>query len=225
MFEASFQTSTFCHMGAGVAEGRIISPILFSLYVNDMPSSSPLVGLGLYAYAVIATSCQPALLGKYLETYPCDSVEWLREWWIAINVLKSTAMLFVKAGRHIPKPQPVQLFWEPIHWVETACYLGMILDTRLIWSMHIDEMKKKATQGLGVLGPLLNRGSELSLRNGVLLYKQLIHPDGLLVPSLEVLRSLPYKETAGTAVQVYSHCYQCTLVRCSRECGNSFLLY
>jgi hypothetical protein len=42
--------------------------------------------------------------------------------------------------------------------------------------MHIDEMREKATQGLGVLGPLLNRGSELSLRNGVLLYKQLIRP-------------------------------------------------
>jgi hypothetical protein len=42
--------------------------------------------------------------------------------------------------------------------------------------MHIEEMRKKATQGLGVLGPLLNKGSELSLRKGVLLYKQLICP-------------------------------------------------
>jgi len=29
---------------------------------------------------------------------------------------------------------------------------------------------------LGVLGPLRNRRSDLSIRNGVLLYKQLIHP-------------------------------------------------
>ena len=177
-FEASFQTttSTFHRMGAGVAEGGIISPVLFSLYVNDMLSSSLHVELGLYADAVIATSCQPALLGKYLETYFCDSVWWLREWWIPINVSKSTTMLFAKAGRCILKPRPVQLFWEPIRRVETACYLGMILDTRLIWSMHIDEVRKEVTQGLGVLGPLLNRGSELSLRNGVLLYKQLIRP-------------------------------------------------
>jgi len=35
---------------------------------------------------------------------------------------------------------------------------------------------KKTAQRMGVLGPLLNRKSELSVRNGVLLYKQLIRP-------------------------------------------------
>jgi hypothetical protein len=41
-FEASFQTatSTSRNMHAGMAQGRIISPVLFSLYVNDMPSPS-----------------------------------------------------------------------------------------------------------------------------------------------------------------------------------------
>ena len=39
------------------------------------------------------------------------------------------------------------------------------------------------------------------------------HPShGLHVPHLEVLRSLPYQETAGVSVQVSWHCYQCTLV-------------
>jgi hypothetical protein len=51
-------------MRAGVAQGGIISPVLFSLYVNDMPSPSHHVKLALYAddTAVIATSRQPALL-------------------------------------------------------------------------------------------------------------------------------------------------------------------
>lgn len=60
-------------------------------------------------------------------------------------------MLFAQAGRCILKPQPVQFFWEPINWVETACYLGVILDTWLTWLMHIDEVRKKATRRLGVL--------------------------------------------------------------------------
>ena len=75
-FEASFQrtTSTTRRMQAGVAQGEIISPILFSLYVNDMPSLSCHVELALYAddTAVIATSRQLALLVKYLETYLSD---------------------------------------------------------------------------------------------------------------------------------------------------------
>jgi len=39
-FEASFQTDTSSRRGmrAGVAQGGLISPVLFSLYVNDMHS-------------------------------------------------------------------------------------------------------------------------------------------------------------------------------------------
>ena len=50
------------------------------------------------------------------------------------------------------------------------------LEKGLTWSKHIDQVRKKAAQRLGTLGPLLNRRSGLSIRNGVLLYKQLIRP-------------------------------------------------
>jgi hypothetical protein len=54
--------------------------------------------------AVTAMSHQPALLVKYMETYLSDLEQWLREWRIAISVLKSSAMLFAKASRCILKP-------------------------------------------------------------------------------------------------------------------------
>jgi hypothetical protein len=50
------------------------------------------------------------------------------------------------------------------------------LDTQLTWSAQINQVGKEAAQGLGVLGPLRNRKSDLSVRSGVLLYKQLIRP-------------------------------------------------
>jgi hypothetical protein len=49
------------------------------------------------------------------------------------------------------------------------------LDTQLTWSAHVNQVGKKAAQRL-VLGTLLNRRSGLSVRNGVLLYNQLICP-------------------------------------------------
>jgi len=59
-FEASFQTATLSRRGmrAGVAQGGLICPVLLSLYVNDMPSTSQHVELALYAdeTAIIATS-------------------------------------------------------------------------------------------------------------------------------------------------------------------------
>jgi hypothetical protein len=50
------------------------------------------------------------------------------------------------------------------------------LDKRLTWAIHIDQVRKKASQRLGVLGTLFSRRSGLSIRKGVLLYRQLIHP-------------------------------------------------
>jgi hypothetical protein len=176
-FEASFQaaTSSHRHMRAIVAQGGLITPVLFSLYVNDIPVPSRHVELALYADdpVVIAMSRKPARLVSYLESYLADLELWLRKWRLAINVSKSMAMLFTR-GR-IQSPRPVALFGGPIVWVDTARYLGVILDKRLTWSTHINQVRKKASQRLGVLGPLLSR-SGLSIRNGVLLFRQLIRP-------------------------------------------------
>ena len=85
-------------------------------------------------------------------------------------------MLFAKAGWRVTKPRPVQFLGQPIQWVDTARYLGMIHDSRLTWSSHIVQVRRKAAQRLRVLGSILHRRSGLSIRNGVLLYKQLIRP-------------------------------------------------
>jgi hypothetical protein len=83
---------------------------------------------------------------------------------------------FVKTTRRIQKPRAMQFLGDPIQWVETARYLGVTFDTQLTWSAHVSQVGKKAPQRLGVLGPLLNSRRGLSVRNGVLIYKQLILP-------------------------------------------------
>jgi retron-type reverse transcriptase len=102
-FEASFQTATSSRRGmrAGVVQGGLISPFLFSLYVNDMPSTSHHVELALYANdtAITTTSRKPTLLVSYMESYLNDLQRWLSEWRIAINASKSTAIIFARAGR------------------------------------------------------------------------------------------------------------------------------
>ena len=58
-------------MRAGVGQGGLISPVLFSLYVNDIPSPSHHVELAIYAddTTITATSRKPTLLVSYLESY------------------------------------------------------------------------------------------------------------------------------------------------------------
>jgi hypothetical protein len=109
-----------------------------------MPVPSRHVELALYAddTAIIATSRSPALVVSYLEAYLSDLERCLRVW--SINVSKSNAMLFAKVGWRFPKPRPVQLLGYLIQWVNTALYLGVILDTLMNWSPHIVQVRKKA---------------------------------------------------------------------------------
>jgi len=127
-FEASFQTATSSRLGmrAGVAQGGLMSPVLFSLYVNYMSPPSHHVELALYSddTAIIATSFKSTLLLSYLESYLNELQRWLSEWRIAINVSKSTAIIFVRAGLHFIQPRSVTLLGEPIEWVDTIRFFG-----------------------------------------------------------------------------------------------------
>jgi hypothetical protein len=140
-----------------------------------MPTPSRQVELAHYAddTAIIANNCQPTLLVSYLQTYVSYFQRWLAEWRISINVSKSSAIIFARAGRRYIQPRPVILFGEPIKLVDTTLYLGVTLYKRLTWTRLIDQVTKRSAQRMGLLCPLLNRKRDLSVRNGVLLYKQL----------------------------------------------------
>jgi len=162
-------------MRAGVAQGGLISPVLFSLYVSNMPSPSHHVKLALYAddTAITATSRKPTLLVSYLEPFLNELQRWLSERRITI-VSKNTALIFMRAGRRFIEPLPVTIFGEPIEWVDRTRYLGVTLDTRVTRSPHIDQVRKRTAQRMGMLAP--SSISDLSFSNGVLLHKQLIRP-------------------------------------------------
>jgi len=114
-------------MRAGVAQGGLIFPVPFSLYINDMPSPLHHVELALYTdnAAIVATSRNPTLLVSYPESYLINIQRWWSEWRIiAINFSKSTATIFPRTERCFIQPRPVTLFAEPIKWGDTTRYLG-----------------------------------------------------------------------------------------------------
>jgi hypothetical protein len=81
-FEASFHTaiSSTRRMRAGVAQGGIISPVLFSLYVNDMPTPSRHVELALLCgryghHSHVSTASAPRQIPGDLSQRPRTVVE------------------------------------------------------------------------------------------------------------------------------------------------------
>lgn len=160
---------------AGVPQGSLIGPVLFNLYINDMPST-PNTELAVYAddTAVMAQSARPAQLCLYLQRALTALEQWYSRWRMKVNASKSQATQI--ARRRTKPPQQLVINGTPIPWKKTAKYLGVTLDSTLTWRPHIEELRSKAICRLGMLGHLLNRRSVLSRRNALLLYKTLIRP-------------------------------------------------
>ena len=125
--------------------------------------------------AIIATSRKPTVLVNYLDSYLNDLQRWLSEWIIAINVSKSTAIIYARVRRPSIQPRPVTLFREPIEWVDTNLYLGVTLNTRLTLPPHPSGQEENCSKD-GCAGSPPEKESDLSVSNAVLLYKQLIRP-------------------------------------------------
>jgi len=136
---------------------------------------------------------------QHLETYLCDPERWLKDW---INASKITAMLVAKAVGRTPKPQPLQLFGEPILWVDTARYLG----GEPCYAAYLVDAHRTGEKESGIEIESFGKWSLHQERYSAV---KVAHPssDRLRVPHLEVCGSLQYQENAGASVQVSSHCY------------------
>lgn len=166
---------------AGVPQGSVLGPILYTLYTSDIPRYGN-TNLALYAddTALYTSSMNVNTIVDRLQKAVIELGLWFRKWGIEINPDKSAAVFFYRTvlGSHSRrKPQtPITLYDKPIPWRQHAKYLGVTLDTRLTFRKHIDTVRNRAAFILGRLYPMLGKHSKLSLRNKVTLYKLCIRP-------------------------------------------------
>ncbi|GFX21899.1 probable RNA-directed DNA polymerase from transposon X-element [Trichonephila clavipes] len=101
--------STTKFINCGVAQGSLLGPLLFNLYINDIPEYS-LTKLNMYAddTAVHTTfkriTSVTFALNKHLKLLE----NYYDRWKISINVEKSAAVLFTKKRKIPPPPKNVQ---------------------------------------------------------------------------------------------------------------------
>lgn len=165
---------------AGVPQGSVLSPILFSLFTNDIPKESD-VHYALFAddTAIFTTSRSPELTVRRLQRAIATLGEWFRLWRIEVNPDKSSAILFTRINSPEQTTQrlpAVRLFDSPIPWARKVKYLGVMLDDKMTFRPHIKQVRDRAAFIMGRLYPMLNRSSKLSLRNKTTIYKACVRP-------------------------------------------------
>jgi len=164
---------------AGVPQGALLSPFLFSIYTADMPrmDKDAATTVALYAddTAVLVRHKSAEHAIARLQEAVDKLEQWFRDWRIEVNAAKSTAVLFSKRRSYNPEGQ-VTIFGTTIPWKDQAKYLGVILDRKLTFRPHIVSARQKAIGAMRQLYPMIHRRSRLSLGNKLLMYRMIVRP-------------------------------------------------
>ncbi|GFU91524.1 RNA-directed DNA polymerase from mobile element jockey [Trichonephila clavipes] len=143
---------------AGVAQGTLISPLLFNIYVNDIPTHDNTT-LCMFAddTAILASHTEPKLVARAINRHFLVLEDWFSKWKIALNVTKTEAVFFTRKTR-LTYPD-IFLHNEKIPWSQNTKFLGVTLDNKLTFKQHITRI-----QGLVIFSD--SKSAIEAIRNG-----------------------------------------------------------
>lgn len=123
----------------GVPQGSVLGPVLFLIYINDLPSCVSSAKMLLFADDT-TLYCSHSDLGVARAKMQ-EAIEQASSWFVlnklALNSSK-TQGLTLATDKNVPNQSPVSL-------------LGIVLDQRLTWASHVDQVCARVSSGIYAL--------------------------------------------------------------------------
>ena len=144
----------------GVPQGSVLGPLLFLLFINDIHEAIKCSTIKLFADD---TNCffsgyDFETLRETVVTEVCSLQQWINANKLTINYdpKKSRFSVFKPLNRELPDTYKDDLFIHDniLKYKEHTNYLGLILDDKLTWKEHNDELNKKLVKYTGIFAKL-----------------------------------------------------------------------